>query len=382
MNNIAIKKNSSGNSKSVNLMHEKIDDLNIRHSERKQVPKQAIQSKDIGELEDDDFFNNIQNKSKILPDDEIFLNEDEKLDIEESNRNEEDKMIEELESFNSFKPVIEKKEEIFSEEDLQLKKQHFLMKIERFRKQGFFPRRKLTLASKLEDIKFEYDCLFRERSLENSIKEWREDIVLYSAGAERVNEWIKKPIYLDDWSKQVYRDTDEGYYDAIIEQLHDEYGGPSMLPAPIQLVKAMGLSAIRYHFAHKVKEDAPDIHAVLEHNPDLRDKVYEKMHSESVKAWADKKPEPKVSAPKILPVGTNRVQQSMPVKEVELKGPSMTTEELLNTEFEHINSVYDEKILHDSDEETNSVKLKLDTTPAKKKTTRRKKSVNIGTIDL
>lgn len=418
-----IRSNIDKKKKTINSLGSGINDFSVRRKpsrQKKQVAsKPSHNNNDFDDGDDDDFmFGDLQNKSKTLPDDEFMLGDDEEFVFDgnddddkddfsdddgdfgddDDDRDDFDMDSDDEEGSDDDQPRAPR-EERRSYEDIQMEKQHYLMKIERLKKQGFFPRRELSLRSKLEDIKFEYECLFKERGMEKAIKEWREDVVLYAAGGERVNKWAKKPMHLTNWSKQVHNDAQDGDFDPIFEQLHDKYGGSSMLPPEIQLVTAMGMSAVRFHFSHQVAKDAPDIHSALENNPALRDQVYAELQRQAVNNWSgsggDNRQPPPTSGPGPMSMGPSGGPQvpgnannplangpPMPTQSrgQKMQGPSQETEDLLKKDLEHINDGvdFDATILSDSD---NNEEMSISIDNSKKKK-RNKKSFNVSTIDL
>lgn len=401
-----IKKDSK---KKVKTISSGISDFSVRRNKKRSTESKEKSSSSFEEDvlfdDDDDFmFGDLQNKSKTLPDDEYMLDDNEEIgfsDDEDDDEGLEDFSDDEgLEDFSDEDDDDEDEDEELkaprearrSREEIQMEKQRYLMKIERLTKQGFYPKRRLGLQSNLEDIKFEYECLFTERGMEKAIKEWREDIVLYAAGGEKVNVWAKKPLKLDNWSKQIYRDAQDGDFDPIFEQLHDKWGGSSMLPPELQLVKAMGMSAVRFHFSQQVAKDAPGIHDYLERNPQLRDQLYAGMHQDATKNWANSggNSAPPSSGPGPMSMGQNRnpFPTGPPMPEqarntngsTKMQGPSSATEDLLKQDLSKINNdglSFEDTILSDDGEDMN---ISIDN--KKKGRGKGNKNLSIATIDL
>jgi len=409
------------NRKKVKTISSGINDFSIK-KHKKSSPsssgngnKQPSKNDMLMDDDDDDFmFEDIQNKSKVLPDDEFMLDDDEEFAIDDDDEFSDDNRDEFSDGDDEFS---DDDEDDFSDDDddedgefkapgesrkshqeIQMEKQRYLIKIDRIAKQGFPPKRKLTMQSKLSDIKFEHECVFNERGLEKSIKEWREDTVLFAAGGEKANEWAGSRFHLKDWSKQVYRDTQDGDLDPIFEQLHDKYGGSSMFPPEIQLAKALGMSAIRFHFSHQVAKDSPSIHEMLEKNPTLRNQVYAKMQEQATANWAGRPNGPPTSGPGPMSMGpTGAMKGSSSVNPLsnrqmpeqarntngsaKMQGPSSSTEELLKKDLSKINDdglSFEDTILSDDDGDDMTFSIN----DKKGKGMKGKQFMNIATVDL
>ena len=101
-------------------------------------------------------------------------------------------------------------------------KQEYLFKLDRLEKQGYRVSRKYTLASNLDDIRYEYDRIKRQRDVEKSIRMYRKGLMAVTSGIEYLNKKFDPlDVKLDGWSESQMENISD--YDEVFEELHIKY---------------------------------------------------------------------------------------------------------------------------------------------------------------
>ncbi len=154
-------------------------------------------------------------------------------------------------------------------EEAQRRKQKVLFELDRLQKQGLQPSKKYTMASNLEDMEYERDCLKRQRDLDKSIKFSRKALMMVVSGIEYVNgKFDPFDIKLEGWSEKVMDDIND--YDEIFEELHDKYGESVKMAPELRLLMTLGGSAFMFHLTNSLfKSSTPDLNDILKKNPDI-----------------------------------------------------------------------------------------------------------------
>ncbi len=154
-------------------------------------------------------------------------------------------------------------------EEAQRRKQKVLFELDRLQKQGHQPSKKYTMASNLEDMEYERDCLKRQRDLDKSIKFSRKALMMVVSGIEYVNgKFDPFDIKLDGWSEKIMDDISD--YDEIFEELHDKYGESVKMAPELRLLMTLGGSAFMFHLTNSLfKSSTPDLNDILKKNPDI-----------------------------------------------------------------------------------------------------------------
>lgn len=154
-------------------------------------------------------------------------------------------------------------------EEAQRRKQKVLFELDRLQKQGHQPSKKYTMASNLEDMEYERDCLKRQRDLDKSIKFSRKALMMVVSGIEYLNgKFDPFDVKLDGWSEKVFDDIND--YDEIFEELHDKYGESVKMAPELRLMMTLAGSGFMYHLTNSLfKSSTPDLNDILKKNPDI-----------------------------------------------------------------------------------------------------------------
>ena len=152
-------------------------------------------------------------------------------------------------------------------------KQDYLFKINRFIKSGSQFSKKLTLASNIEDIKYEYNRLKRERDIEKSVKFSRKALMACVSGIEFLNGKVDPfDVKLDGWSETIMENIDD--YDEVFEELHDKYKGRGKTAPELRLLMMVGGSGFMFHLTNSLMKSAmPNVSDILKNNPDLANNI-------------------------------------------------------------------------------------------------------------
>ncbi len=158
-------------------------------------------------------------------------------------------------------------------EEIAIEKQELLYRLERLESNGFKPSRKFNMSSNLEDIKFEYERMKKQRDVDKSIKFQRKILMAITSGIEFVNnKFDPLSIKLDGWSESIYENLHE--YDDVFEELHEKYKSKMKVAPEIKLLMMVGGSAFMFHLTNTLfKSKMPGLDQILQQNPELAQNV-------------------------------------------------------------------------------------------------------------
>jgi hypothetical protein len=158
-------------------------------------------------------------------------------------------------------------------EEIAIEKQELLYRLERLEANGFKPSRKFNMSSNLDDIKFEYERMKKQRDVDKSIKFQRKILMAITSGIEFVNnKFDPLSIKLDGWSESIYENLHE--YDDVFEELHEKYKSKIKMAPEIKLLMMVGGSAFMFHLTNTLfKSKMPGLDQILQQNPELAQNV-------------------------------------------------------------------------------------------------------------
>jgi len=158
-------------------------------------------------------------------------------------------------------------------EEIAAEKQELLYRLERLEANGFKPSRKFNMSSNLDDIKFEYDRMKKQRDVDKSIKFQRKILMAITSGVEFVNnKFDPLSVKLDGWSESIYENLHE--YDDVFEELHEKYKSKMKVAPEIKLLMMVGGSAFMFHLTNTLfKSKMPGLDQILQQNPELAQNV-------------------------------------------------------------------------------------------------------------
>ena len=154
-------------------------------------------------------------------------------------------------------------------EEIAAEKQELLYRLDRLKENGFKPSREYTMKNSLEDIKFEYERLKKQRDINKSIKFQRKILMAITSGIEFINgKFDPLDIKLDGWSESIYENLHE--YDEVFEELHEKYQSKMKVPPELRLLMMVGGSAVMFHLSNSLfKSKMPGLDQILQQNPEL-----------------------------------------------------------------------------------------------------------------
>ena len=158
-------------------------------------------------------------------------------------------------------------------EEIAIEKQELLYRLERLEANGFKPSRKFNMSSNLDDIKFEYERMKKQRDVDKSIKFQRKILMAITSGIEFVNnKFDPLSVKLDGWSESIYENLHE--YDDVFEELHEKYKSKMKVAPEIKLLMMVGGSAFMFHLTNTLfKSKMPGLDQILQQNPELAQNV-------------------------------------------------------------------------------------------------------------
>ena len=154
-------------------------------------------------------------------------------------------------------------------EDIRKEKEELLMKFEKLKRLGNIREVKFNMASDIEEMRFEYNRIMKEKQTEGSIKFSRKMLLAFVTGAEFLNNRFDPfDVKLDGWSESVHENIND--YDEIFEELAEKYKSKSKMSPELKLLLTLGGSGFMFHLTNTMfKSSLPGMDDVLKQNPDL-----------------------------------------------------------------------------------------------------------------
>lgn len=165
-----------------------------------------------------------------------------------------------------------------SYEELLKEKHQILIELDKLEKKGLQPSRKYTMSSNLEEMKYEYEQLKKQRETEQSVKSYRKILMFVVNGVEFLNKRFDPlDIKLNGWSESVYDNI--GDYDEVFEELHEKYNSKVKMAPEIRLVMMVGGSAFMFHLTNSLFKSSNGVGDILNNNPDILKQFASAMNS-------------------------------------------------------------------------------------------------------
>ena len=154
-------------------------------------------------------------------------------------------------------------------EDLLKEKQDLLMQFDRLQKRGIKLSREYTLASNIDEMRFEYNRIKTCKEIDNSVMFSRKMIMAFVTCLEFLNNRFDPfEINLDGWSESVHENV--GDYDDIFEELYEKYKSKANVAPEIKLMLMLGGSAFMFHLTSNIfKSSMPQFENVIKKNPNM-----------------------------------------------------------------------------------------------------------------
>jgi len=167
-------------------------------------------------------------------------------------------------------PVFKTEEERQKEhEAIQKEKFELLCLFERLEKRGTRTIRKFTMNSNIEEMRYEYNRIKKQRDIESSVKFQRKMLMACVTGIEFLNNRFDPfDIQLDGWSEAMHENLDD--YDEVFEELYEKYNAKANIAPELKLMLMVGGSAFMFHLTNTMfKSSLPGMGDIMKQNPEL-----------------------------------------------------------------------------------------------------------------
>jgi len=164
-------------------------------------------------------------------------------------------------------------------DDIIEEKKKLLYEFERFKKRGYHFSKQFSLASSLEEMKYELDKVKKQREIENSIAFSRKMLMAFVTAIEFLNNRFDPfELKLDGWSENVHEGI--GEYDDVFEELHEKYKSTGKVSPEIKLLLTLGGSAFMFHLTNNIfKSTMPQFESALGNNPNILNDMMNKKNT-------------------------------------------------------------------------------------------------------
>ena len=190
----------------------------------------------------------------------------ERRNYDSNNRRDDD--YNDYNDYNNYNNYKEEKHEPSIEEILR-EKQELLLQFDRLTKRGIKLSREYTLASNIDEMRFEYNRIKTAREIDNSIVFSRKMLMAAVTCIEFLNNRFDPfDINLDGWSENIHENVNE--YDDVFEQLYEKYKNKAEVAPEIKLMMMLAGSAFMYHLTSNIfKSSMPQFENVMRKNPNI-----------------------------------------------------------------------------------------------------------------
>ena len=163
-------------------------------------------------------------------------------------------------------------------DDIIEEKKKLLYEFERFKKRGYSFAKQFSLASSLEEMKYELEKIKKQREIENSVAFSRKMLMAFVTAIEFLNNRFDPfELKLDGWSENVHESI--GEYDDIFEELHEKYKSTGKVSPEIKLLLTLGGSAFMFHLTNNIFKSAmPQFESAIGNNPDILNNMMNKKN--------------------------------------------------------------------------------------------------------
>ena len=168
-----------------------------------------------------------------------------------------------------FNPILTEEEKKKQYEAVQKEKFELLCLFERLAKKNIHTIRKYTMNSDIEEMRYEYNRIKKQREVESSIKFQRKMLMACVTGVEFLNTRFDPfDIQLDGWSEAVHENLND--YDEVFEELYEKYNAKTNIAPEIKLMLMVGGSAFMFHLTNTMfKSSIPGMGDIMKQNPEL-----------------------------------------------------------------------------------------------------------------
>ncbi len=156
-----------------------------------------------------------------------------------------------------------------SQKEIMNEKYELLYKFDSLKKRGVKIPKYFTIDSDLEEMKYEYDKILKDRERLNGVKFARKMLMAFTTGIEFLNNKVNPfDLKLDGWSESIHENIND--YDDVFEELHAKYKSTAKMSPELKLLFMVGGSAFMFHLTNSMfKSSLPGVGNIMKQNPDL-----------------------------------------------------------------------------------------------------------------
>tara|TARA_Y100000996_G_C22543039_1_gene650713 strand:+ start:1087 stop:2376 length:1290 start_codon:yes stop_codon:yes gene_type:complete len=156
-------------------------------------------------------------------------------------------------------------------EDVLNEKKDLLHEFEKLKRRGVKFTKNYTMADNLDEMKYEYETLKKNKETENGVKFARKMLMACITGIEFLNNRFDPfDINLDGWSESIHENIDD--YDDVFEELHEKYKGSVDMAPELKLIMMVAGSGFMFHLTNNMfKSSMPQFENVMKQNPNVVD---------------------------------------------------------------------------------------------------------------
>ena len=154
-------------------------------------------------------------------------------------------------------------------EDIQKEKFELLCLFERLEKKNIRTIKKFTMNSDIEEMRYEYNRIKKQREVEGSVAFQRKMLMAFITATEFLNNRFDPfDIKLDGWSESIHENLND--YDDIFEELYEKYNSTTKIAPELKLMLMVGGSAFMFHLSNTMfKSSLPGMGDIMKQNPEL-----------------------------------------------------------------------------------------------------------------
>jgi len=219
------------------------------------VPKKPIFKKPP--VFNDTSFVNFANQEKKAHNEPPEIHEDD----EENNESESENDSQNEDSIAEFGNDEQEEDTIPSQgyKTIEDEKQDILYKFHRLDGRGIKTSKKFTMYSDIREMRMELAKLRKDSEMNSNIKFSKRLLVAFVSGSEFLNKrYDPVGMELDGWSESVMTNVNDGEYDTIMERLSEKYSGKVQSPPELDLMIALGSSALMFHITSSMFKRGPN----------------------------------------------------------------------------------------------------------------------------
>lgn len=214
----------------------------------------------------------------VIDDENVKEEKKNSSDIEDDSSDDDDDDDNNSSSDSNVNYNYTQKEPEPSLDDIIEEKKKLLYEFERFKKRGYNFPKQFSLASSLEEMKYELEKIKKQREIENSVAFSRKMLMAFVTALEFLNNRFDPfELKLDGWSENVHESI--GEYDDVFEELHEKYKSTGKVSPEIKLLLTLGGSAFMFHLTNNIFKSAmPQFESAIGSNPDILNNMMNKKN--------------------------------------------------------------------------------------------------------